>query len=302
MKLSLARRAYRRLFPRPPIPNPPLSIPLPYDSAGQYLESASLPTIGTNLDASGVAGVRFDNEGIPIVRYGDLWAHNPVTTALKGLQEFSRWKLDASAERLAYAVTAGEWLCKHQDPVTGKWSYDFDFPVPGIGSILTAPWSSAMAQGLAMSLLTRLYRTTSRDAYLAHASAACLPLELDVGEGGLRADFFGHPFLEEYPTDPPSFVLNGFMFTLLGLHDLSTCDDTVAPLFATGMRTLVHALPFYDTTRISAYHLGHITSPPRRVHTDATYHLIHIKQLMALNSIWPHETLAFYAREWSAGR
>ena len=82
MKLSLARRTYRRLFPRPQIPNPPLSVPLPYDSAGQYLESASLPTIGIDVDGSG--GIRFDNEGIPIVRYGDLWAHNPVTTALKG--------------------------------------------------------------------------------------------------------------------------------------------------------------------------------------------------------------------------
>ncbi|NWO12521.1 MAG: hypothetical protein HLX49_02620 [Virgibacillus sp.] len=27
-------------------------------------------------------------------------------------------------------------------------------------------------------------------------------------------------FYEECPTDPPSFILNGFMFALIGLYDL----------------------------------------------------------------------------------
>ena len=30
------------------------------------------------------------------------------------------------------------------------------------------------------------------------------------------------PFYEEYPTLPPNLTLNGFMFALLGLYDLST--------------------------------------------------------------------------------
>lgn len=294
------RRVLRRLGVR--IQPSPVSIPLPYDSAGQYLDRALLPTIGANVGATGAVQIRLDDEGIPLVRYGDIWAHNPVTTAHKGLQEFSRWKVHGSAESLIYATKAGDWLCETQDPATGKWSYAVDFAVGGMGVTLTAPWSSAMAQGLAMSLLTRLYHTSSEATYLVHARAACLPLEIDIGEGGLRADFFGYQFFEEYPTNPPSFTLNGFMFTLLGLFDLSHYDDTAAHLFATGMKTLIYALPFYDTKRTSAYHLGHITNPPRRLHSSERYHETHIKELMALNSIWPHDTLEFYAREWSAAR
>lgn len=32
---------------------------------------------------------------------------------------------------------------------------------------------------------------------------------------------FGHVWFEEYPTTPGSFVLNGFMYSLIGLHDFA---------------------------------------------------------------------------------
>lgn len=42
-------------------------------------------------------------------------------------------------------------------------------------------------------------------------------------DGGVLATFLNkYHWYEEYPTQPASFVLNGFIFSLLGLYDLMT--------------------------------------------------------------------------------
>jgi heparosan-N-sulfate-glucuronate 5-epimerase len=283
-RAGLARQRARRIQ---------VDIPLPYDRNGQYLDFASMPTIGAG------PRTRLDSRGIPLVKYGETWAHNPVTAAQRGLQQFSRWTLDGVHARLEDAVSLARWLCETQDSETGMWSYNFDFPVGGFGTTLERPWHSAMAQGQAMSLLTRVHQATNDRSFLQAARAACSPLDHGIREGGLRADFFGHPYFEEYPTDPPSFTLNGFMFTLLGLYDLAQDDTAAADLLQIGMGTLVYCLPFYDTRSTSAYHLGHITNPPRQVHSSKEYHALHLKQLRALNSVRPNQTLSYYARMWS---
>ena len=43
-------------------------------------------------------------------------------------------------------------------------------------------------------------------------------------QGGVLAMFDGkHPWYEEYSTTPSLFVLNGFLFSLMGLYDLRDC-------------------------------------------------------------------------------
>lgn len=281
MRRARARTIVERVYERWRPTN--VSIPLPYDPSGEYLDWAALP-------------YRRQPE--------EKWSHNPATMASIGLCEYSRWKRDGATDRegLDVAIRIGRWLSETQDEATGSWSYDFDHTVGGISSTLEAPWCSALAQGQAMSLLTRLYLATSEDAFLDVGRRARSILGVDVAEGGLQANLFGHPFFEEYPTEPPSYTLNGFMFALIGLHDLSPHDPGAAALFREGMRTLVFALPLYDTARYSAYHLGHLTSPPARIRAFRGYHRTHVKELLALRSVWPDQVLDFYAREWSTVR
>ncbi len=111
---------------------------------------------------------------------------------------------------------------------------------------LTKYWSCAMAQGQAMSLLSRAYRLTRKQQYRSSALRALPALRVAVTKGGLRRCFFGNcarPFYEEYPTSPPSYVLNGFMFTLIGLYDLAS----IAP----------------RSPALSMYQAGRARSPPR---------------------------------------
>ena len=56
------------------------------------------------------------------------------------------------------------------------------------------------------------------------------PLLVDSKEGGVATKLFQQfDWLEEYPSNPPSFVLNGFMFAIFGLHDLSLAIDQLMP-------------------------------------------------------------------------
>ncbi len=125
-------------------------------------------------------------------------------------------------------------------------------------------------------------------------------LSIDVKDGGLCADFFGYKYYEEYPTIPASYTLNGFMFTLIGLHDLySISDDKQAKkIYDDGIKTLEYCLPFYDSTRINLYHLGHLTNKNLPLHTSEKYHNIHIAQLKILNQFENNATFMYYSKRW----
>jgi len=69
---------------------------------------------------------------------------------------------------------------------------------------------------------------------------------------------------EEYPTSPPSFVLNGFIYSLLGLYDLKA----IAPynysieanlLYEQGIKSLKKMLLLFDTGSGTSYDLRHFT-------------------------------------------
>ncbi|GFS06154.1 D-glucuronyl C5-epimerase [Elysia marginata] len=86
-------------------------------------------------------------------------------------------------------------------------------------------WYSAMGQGQAMSALVRAYNLTGDRKYLVAAERALYLFTLGSEEGGVRARFMGQlDWYEEYPTVPTSsFVLNGFIFSMMGLYDVMVC-------------------------------------------------------------------------------
>ena len=248
--------------------------------------------------------MRFDETGVPqlLTRVGAGWQYHPVAIAQQALRYYNEFAADESSRALERVVAAANWFVASQDRRDGKWHYRYDYPL-GDDAWMRAPWSSALAQGQAISVLTRIYDHTGSRVYLDAATHALVQLTRSVDEGGLTAAFFGHPFYEEYPTEPPSFVLNGLMFTLIGLYDLATADpDGDAPrLYSEGIETLAYALPFYDAARLgSFYNLTHVTTPPRRAAlAGARYHAIHVALLRALASVAPDRMLVFYRDRWA---
>jgi heparosan-N-sulfate-glucuronate 5-epimerase len=126
-----------------------------------------------------------------------------------------------------------------------------------------------MGQGHAISVLTRAFRESRNEKYIRAAVRALKLFTIPTSDGGVVTNFMDtfHIWYEEYPTNPSSFILNGFMYSLLGLYDLFAtlpnesqyAEDLQLSkkLFDDGIESLRTILPFYDTGSGSVYDLRH---------------------------------------------
>ncbi|KAF6732603.1 D-glucuronyl C5-epimerase [Oryzias melastigma] len=196
----------------------------------------------------------------------------------------------STTSHMAAFFAASDWLLRNQDErggwpimVTRKLGEGFRPLEPG--------WYSAMAQGQAMSTLVRAYLLTKNQAYLKAALKAVGPYKVPSAQHGVKAVFMNkYDWYEEYPTSPGSFVLNGFIYSLIGLYDLAeTAGEKLGreagQLFSRGMESLKAMLPLFDTGSGSIYDLRHfmLGTAPNLARWD--YHTTHINQLQLLASI-----------------
>lgn len=161
---------------------------------------------------------------------------------------------------------------------------------------LRAPWVSALTQGNAISALLRGYQWNGDTRLLDCATAAFTALELPMSEGGATmTDENGHFWLEEYPMNPPSHVLNGFIFALWGVLDYAraTGNERAWEWWDAGCQTLRARLKDYDCGFWSVYDLSH-----RELATQYYQINIHVPQLEAMATLTGEECYSHYARRW----
>lgn len=254
--------------------------------------------LGTRIDPEGVGGYPID---MRIKAHSWEWPQDEylepgtlhVATAQFGLGCFERWLAGEGEQWLETALTVGRYLVSIQEP-DGTWIQTKAFPhtFP-----LAAPWTSAITQGEAASLLVRLHLETGEDALAAAARQAVSPLLLPQGEGGLRGELGGRPWPEEYPTNPQSHVLNGAIFALWGLRDVAVGlgDDDVGRSFEEGVDSVAANLGRYDSGYWSYYCLF-----PHPILNPASgfYHALHITQLEAMQLLAPRPVFEETRRRW----
>ena len=169
-------------------------------------------------------------------------------------------------------------------------------------------WVSAMAQGQGISVMVRAAETTGETRFWKAAKRALSPFHSLAKDGGVR-NIFHSKFVwyEEYPFEEGLFVLNGFMYSLIGLYDLSVAPNAPADakkeaseLFHEGFVSLKALLPLYDNGKGSTYDLQHVIMQvrgPNRARWD--YHTVHIQQLNLFKSVFPEEPIfASFADRW----
>ncbi|KAJ1348373.1 hypothetical protein KIN20_003663 [Parelaphostrongylus tenuis] len=209
-----------------------------------------------------------------------------------------------------FFLTAADWLSSNQNK-EGGWAVPVERSIAERRLVLEAGWHSAMAQGHALSLLTRAFATTRNITYLTVAIKSLNLFEKVAANGGVRNMLFDHVWFEEYPTTPGSFVLNGFMYSLIGLYDLKSVQlstevaveihrglERASSLYSTGLNSLRALIPLYDTGSGSLYDLRHIGlhTAPNLARWD--YHAVHVYLLKWLVQISGDKTLNATANRW----
>jgi heparosan-N-sulfate-glucuronate 5-epimerase len=270
------------------------------DSAGFFSSAATffLP-VGENFDAQAVRGYYIDmrvKARTPIWPLAGYTLH--VMATQWGLGCFERFLTGEGDLWLAAArERADELVARQQEdgPQAGGFLHTHPFRHT---FALRPPWISAMAQGEAASLLVRIYNETGDERYARAARRALLPLGVDSVAGGVRASLGGRSFPEEYPTQPPSFVLNGAIFALWGVRDVAMAlDDAPArTAFEEGVDMLAENLHRWDLGYWSRYDL--FPHPVVNV-ASSFYHDLHINQLRAMHRLAPRRELAAAADRWA---
>ena len=272
-----------------------------YDPLGDYL---SYGQVVNHRESDLIA---FDESGVPMIRYGTEFHYNAVTVAEYALAEYGRYL--AGTKPVSGLLAGADRLLALQDErgallYSGSWHhYLLSEPyAPG--------WTSAMAQGMALSVFFRAYSVTGDRRYIEAGNAALGYLNTPVAEGGVKDSLSSlgtgldsYPILEEWLGDPAIYTLNGFMFAMLGLHDWTATEGASAELarlmFDQSMKTLVAILPYYELGGFSAYDLGHLTYDAEP-HIGIGYHAWHIALLHALGSITDDKCLAQAEKAWAA--
>jgi heparosan-N-sulfate-glucuronate 5-epimerase len=217
-----------------------------------------------------------------------------------GLGAFERY-LDGEGEQwLEAASAAAEHIRSEQHTQGGGRGGWFEPKGHPHTFDITAPWLSAMAQGQCQSLLVRIGLERGDDSLLDCAGGGLRPMLIATREGGVQTELDGGIFLEEYPTEPPSLVLNGAIFALWGAYDFwrATDDEVAGELFEQAADTLATNLHRWDTGTWSRYDLF----PLHPIVNTASpfYHALHINQLRALDKIWPRPEFATTATRFES--
>jgi hypothetical protein len=194
----------------------------------------------------------FDSNGIPMKSHGNAGVQYNPLVVLEYATIYFRNYLDTRGDRrqLAAFFRMIDWLDQSAvaipgAPETAAWYYDFNWP-----PLATKPFLAGITQSYAGSAFLDAYILTGDSRYLNQARRAMAVLKLPVQSGGVYStDKRGEsPFLEEYPSDPPSRVLGGCADTVLrlGRYLQFDSDPRLKEIYSGTIATLRDSLHLYD--------------------------------------------------------
>jgi len=259
-------------------------------SLSYYLYSDKLSWSALRLDTDGIPQAWFRMTG------KQYW---PAYIAWYGLVNLGHYLHKQDEAALDVFLNQVNWLKKNAVVRSGRsvvWTMNFDYPV---GSVtLRAPWVSAHAQGLCISALVRGWRITEDKSLLELLEGCSKVFMEDHREGGIRIPLREGALYTEVPGGPQPGIMDGFLTSLLGLHDLfvETGNQEVKQLFLDGIAGLKSWIHSWDFRGKWSWYGSHeyLCSP--------AHHCINRLLLQVLGEITADAELAAIADNWNLDR
>jgi hypothetical protein len=245
----------------------------------------------------------FDEQGVIMLDYkGDIGTqYNPCATAQYGLGLLAKYQRAKDTCFYEKAMVQADWLIKNAKIDKNNIArYEYGILDNNLLSqnALPLPIISSIAQGQAVSFLSRVFILSKDTIYLSAAEQAFNSFLFNIHEGGVaHTDKDGYLFLEEIPTLEISCILDGFIYAVYGVYDyfLLTGDTRAEEIFKKCLQTLKYILPEYDLgfwSRADCF----LKSP--KMPASNFYHHVHILQLNALYKITNDQIFSTYAARW----
>jgi hypothetical protein len=242
----------------------------------------------------------YDAAGIPMLDYRGAIGlqYNPIAVAQWGLGNGNLFFDTHNDSRKQKMLQAADWLARNLEQNRHGiwvWNHHFDWEYR---DTLRAPWYSGLAQGQGVSLLLRAYAESRDEKYMEAASRAFIALKTPINQGGvLFEDESKNLWIEEYLVDPPTHILNGFLWALWGVFDywVARSDASARAVFDRGVETLTKNLSRYDTGYWSLYEQS---GTRLRMLASPFYHRLHIVQLRVMAQLTAEGKFGEYAERW----
>ena len=245
-------------------------------------------------------GGPFDKDGVPLLDYqgGIGKQYNPIAVAQYALGNYNCFKQQGENTYYEKFISNAEWLVNNLQFTRNKtylWPHNFDFEY---FKPLISPWFSGLAQGQGLSVLVRAFAETNENKFLTASRRVFESLSIEIKNGGvIHRDGDGYSWIEEYLVNPPTHILNGFIWALWGVYDyyLLSKEENAKKLFDDYLRTILHYLPKYDIGFWSLYELT-----PQKIKSIAShfYHRLHIVQLDIMHRLTGHAQFSEYKNKW----
>ncbi len=268
----------------------------------------------------------YDVAGLPMLDYRGAIGlqYNPIAIAQWGLANYNRFCETGDQDRWKKTLKAADWLTANLEQNAHGlcvWNHHFDWEYR---DTLKAPWYSGLAQGQGVSLLLRVHAHShahahkhapdddDKNPYQRAAEKAFVALTQPIAEGGVLFEDLSADnddknrekdlWIEEYLVEPPTHILNGFIWSLWGVLDfwLASANTSAREIFDRGVKTLLRNLSRYDTGYWSLYEQsGHQRSRimPNML-ASPFYHRLHVVQLRVMSNLTGDARFAAIADRW----
>ena len=246
----------------------------------------------------------YDAAGIPMLDYHGAIGlqYNPIAVAQWGLANYNRFCETSDDARRQKTLKAADWLTANLEQNAHGlwvWNHHFDWDYR---DTLKAPWYSGLAQGQGVSLLLRAHAHSENEKYRHAGEKAFVALTRPMAEGGVLFEDVSENnkknlWIEEYLVDPPTHILNGFIWALWGVFDYWRVrrDASAKAIFDRGVETLVHNLARFDTGYWSLYEQS---GTRMKMLASPFYHRLHIVQLRVMSRLAGDARFAAVADRW----